>query len=303
MSLNQTNKMAWLVETIRKAGRINFEEINQRWIDNEDMSRGKPLPKRTFHNWKNAIVDTFGLLIECEKFGDNCYYIANPDDLQGGGMEQWLLDTYAVSNSLQENKSLKDRILLENVPSGREYLDAIISAMRDGQVLQMTYYKYLEGEDKHYTIEPYCVKLFRQRWYMVANLRDKDRRLVFCLDRIRQLTPVQGELFVFPDDFSPAAYFGNCYGVITDTEIKAEYVVVKVTASQANYWRDLPLHPSQEEVERHGGYSIFRLFLRPSFDVEQELLWNRDFVEVLQPEWFRLKMADTIKRMGKNYKK
>lgn len=301
MALNQTNKMAWMVETIRKAGRISFEELNERWIANVDMSHGDPLPKRTFHNWKTAIVDTFGLVIECEKYGSHRYYIANPDDLQGGGMEQWLLDTYAVSNSLLENRSLKDRIVLEYVPSGREYLDMIIGAMRDGQVLQMSYFKYREGETRVYVVEPYCVKLFRQRWYMVANLQGRDRALVFCLDRIRELRPLEGQRFVFPESFSPEGYFANCYGVIAGTDVKVEKVVLRATAGQANYLRDLPLHASQEETRRTKDFSLFTLYVRPTFDFQQELLWNAAFVEVLQPKWLRRELGDLIARMGELY--
>ena len=302
MALNRTNKMAWMVETIRKAGRISFNDLNQKWIDNDDMSQGKPLPKRTLHNWKNAILDTFGILIECEQFGLYRYYIANPEDLKGNSMEQWLLDTYAVSNSLMENKSIKDRIILENIPSGREYLDIIIDAMRNSQVLQITYYNYWRDEAREYKIDPYCVKLFRQRWYVVAHLHGVESPLIFCLDRIRKLFSVEGEKYVYPASFSPEEFFSNCFGVMVGYDIKAEKVVLKVAASQANYLRDLPLHPSQEETERHKDYSFFTLYLRPTFDLKQELLWNGDFVEVLKPTWFRKEMAELIEKMNNKYK-
>ena len=36
MALNQTNKLVWLVETIYRARKISFEELNRRWMDNED---------------------------------------------------------------------------------------------------------------------------------------------------------------------------------------------------------------------------------------------------------------------------
>lgn len=301
MALNQTNKMAWVVETIRKAGHISFDDLNQKWMDNDDMSQGKPLPKRTFHNWKQGILDTFGLLIECEKFGTNRYYIANPEDLREGGMEQWLLDTTAISNSLMENRALKDRIILENVPSGRDYLDAIIQAMRDSQVLQMTYFNYWRNEERRYTIDPYCVKLFKQRWYVVANLHGLEKPLVFCLDRIRELSIVADQKFVYPADFAPQAYFAGCYGVIAGTDVKVEKVVLKVTSGQANYLRALPMHPSQQESERNEEFSLFTLFVRPTFDFEQELLWNGDSLEVLEPLWLRKDMSQMIHRMSSKY--
>ena len=48
MAKNLLNKYVWLVDTIYRAGKITYEEISRRWLDN-DLSEGKPLPLRTFH--------------------------------------------------------------------------------------------------------------------------------------------------------------------------------------------------------------------------------------------------------------
>ena len=122
MALNQTNKLVWIVNTIYKAQKITFEELNRRWMDNVDLSGGEEMLKSTFHKWKWNIFDTFGLMIECEKTAPYRYYIENVDDMKSDGIENWLLSTYSVSNALIESKSIKDRIILEDVPSGREYL-------------------------------------------------------------------------------------------------------------------------------------------------------------------------------------
>ena len=74
MAKNLLNKYVWLVETIYKAKQITFEEINSRWLDN-DMSEGKPLALRTFHKWRVAIEEMFGLIIENEQSGRYRYYI------------------------------------------------------------------------------------------------------------------------------------------------------------------------------------------------------------------------------------
>ena len=78
MALNQTNKLVWIVETIYKARKITFEELNRQWMDNVDLSGGEELLKRTFHKWKWNIFDTFGLSIECEKAAPYRYYIVVP---------------------------------------------------------------------------------------------------------------------------------------------------------------------------------------------------------------------------------
>ncbi len=46
MALNQTNKLVWIVETIYRAHKISFEELNRRWMDNVDLSGGEEMLKR-----------------------------------------------------------------------------------------------------------------------------------------------------------------------------------------------------------------------------------------------------------------
>lgn len=52
MALNQTNKLVWIVETIYRAHKISFEELNHRRMDNVNLSGGEEMLKRTFHKWK-----------------------------------------------------------------------------------------------------------------------------------------------------------------------------------------------------------------------------------------------------------
>lgn len=85
MAKNLLGKYVWLVETIYKAGRITFEEINQKWLD-DDMD-SKEIPLRTFHKWRIAAEDMFGLVIDCERKGGYHYYIGNASEIEGGESE------------------------------------------------------------------------------------------------------------------------------------------------------------------------------------------------------------------------
>ena len=118
MSKNQINKYVWLVETLYKAKKITLKEINRRWLDT-DLSEGLEIPRRTFHTWKNAVEDMFGLVIMCDKSDGDRYYIENREVLEDDSLQRWLLSTMSVNNTLLENKALSDRILLESIPSGQ----------------------------------------------------------------------------------------------------------------------------------------------------------------------------------------
>ena len=242
----------------------------------------------------------FHLNIECERKGGYHYYIGNVEEIKCGGLRNWLLKTISVNNLLLNSQSLKDRILLEDIPSGQEYLATILDAMKTNNQLCITYQSYWRDEPSTFTVYPYCVKLFKQRWYLVA-LSPYDKKVrVYGIDRIKDME-VEDEHFVYPDDFDPETFFEGCIGVMVDEEFGIETVRLKVTANQSNYIRSLPMHSSQKETERNDDYSIFTLEVRPTYDFQQEILKNGSDMEVLSPEWLRNEIAVKIENMSNNY--
>ena len=298
---NLVGKYVWLIETIYRAKRIRFDDINERWKDNVVMSGGLDLPLRTFYNWRDAIRDMFGLRIENEHCGDYRYYIENEEDITDNGLRSWIYSTYCVGNALAGCQGIKDRILLEYVPSGQRHLQPIIDAMKENRVLNITYYSYWKEDKFNFNVQPYCVKLYRQRWYMVALSESYDEPRIYALDRIRQLSTT-GDTFKMPRDWSAEQYFDGCFGIITAQSIDKQTVKLRVSADQAKYFRDLPLHQSQEEVERNDDFCIFQYYLRSTFDFQQEILLNGEEVEVLEPQWLRDETRGRIERMLDLYK-
>ncbi len=300
MSKNQINKYVWLVKTLYHAKKITLKEINRRWLDT-DLSEGLEIPRRTFHTWKNAVEDMFGLVILCDKSDGDRYYIENREVFEDNGLQRWLLSTMSVNNTLLDNKALSDRILLESIPSGQDFLATVMKAMKKNRLLEITYKGFGKNHESTFPVAPYCVKLFRQRWYMVGNSVYEDKIRIYSLDRIHKAR-LSEETFKYPAKFSPERFFKGCFGIIRDSDCMIETVKLKVCAYQADYLRSLPMHPSQKETEHNADYSIFTLQVRPTFDFLQELLWNGDAIEVLEPQWLREDIIGTVKRMMGNYK-
>ena len=295
------NKYVWVIETIYRRHKISYNDLNELWVKDTDISRGKDLPKRTFDNWRVVIGDMFGIDISNENSGRYRYYIENEEDINENGIRSWLYNAFSVSNALANSQSIKDRILLEYIPSGQEYLHPIISAMKENRVLNITYHSYWKDVESNFDVQPYCVKLFRQRWYMVAKSTYYDEGpRIYSLDRIRELN-TKDETFVMPNDWNAEDYFNGCFGIIVDQRVEKQIVKLKATAGQANYIRDLKIHESQKEIERNEEYSIFTFNIRPQFDFQQEILKNGEEVEVLEPQWLREEIAGKIKRMWERY--
>ena len=295
MANNLFNRYIWLVDTIYQSGKISFDDINRKWLRNT-LSDGKKIPLRTFHNHRIAIEEMFDINIECSKSTYE-YFIDNAEDMQRGGVRTWLLNTFAVNNLINESHKLKSRIQFENIPSGQQFLTTIIEAMRDGLKLRVSYQSFGMQTAAEFEVEPYLVKIFKQRWYLVG-LSDKLR--IYGLDRLHTCEATS-EHFKLPTNFDAEAYFQDCYGIINVEDVAVQDVTVRVSAYQANYLRALPLHHSQIETETTDTYSTFRLHLKPTFDFRQELLSLGEDVEVLQPKWFKLEVKQLVENMERKY--
>ena len=297
-------KYVWVIDTIHRRRKVSFKKLNELWL-RDDISRGVEIPKRTFDNWRYVIFDMFGIRISNENRGEYRYYIESEKDLCNNGLRSWLYDTLSFGNALVKSQSIKDRILLEYIPSGQEYLQPIIEAMKENHVLNITYHSYWKDEENSFDVQPYCVKLFRQRWYMVARSTypyyyEQGPR-VYALDRIHDLYATE-ETFKMPKDWDAQEFFNGCFGIIADQQMEIQTIKLKVSISQANYIRDLKLHESQEEIECNDEYSIFKYYLRPTFDFIQEILWNGESMEVLEPLSLREKIANIVDQMHMKYR-
>ena len=271
------NRYVWFVTTIYNRGPITLEEMQHRYESH--FGRGEELGERTFHRYTDAVEELFDIEIKYDRVRRG-YVVADREGIDNMGMRKWLLQTFSVNSVLHESQELKNRILLEDVPSGQQHLTTIVDAMREGVKLSMAYQSFGAEKPSTFDVEPWCVKLFEQRWYMLG-MSDKLR--IHALDRIKALEPTERE-FKLPKKFDAEEFFKDYYGIIiNDEDFDVEPVALKVDSWQSKYLRTLPLHHSQVEVERNDEYSIFEYRLCPSFDFRQKLMSMGDSVGVSAP--------------------
>lgn len=276
-------KYIWVVKTIHRAGRITLKELNEKWRANVDLSRGEDLPRQTFDRWKSGILDLFGILIDCEQHGGYHYYIANPKELSEGKLRTWLLNTYGTAETLSSNLSIHDRILTENIPSSQDHLSTVLEAMKSNNMLHITFKAFTMKEPKRFLVEPYCVKMSAQRWYMLArNTEHKNLRL-YSLDRI-EAVEISNTRFVLPDDFNAKDYFAEFFGIVLDESVPLQTIILRADKYHQNYMRTLPLHPTQREIFACDDYADFELKLRPTYDFYMKLMSFGNMIKVLEPK-------------------
>lgn len=293
MAKNYFKRYIWLVDLINRRGPISFRDISDAWRRSPLNETGDPLSERTFFNHKDAIAGMFGIeILNDRSLG---FYIGH-SDVGNDDTSDWMLHALCMNNVLQENSDMKERILVEKIPSSEKFLTEVISAMRDSKVISLCYQSFNHPQPYSFTVNPYCVKYFKQRWYLLG---DSDLGLrIYSLDRFVDMEELE-ERFELPKGFDAEEYFRNYFGVIIGED--PEEIKIRVVPDQAKYFRTLPLHDSQKEAVQEDGSSIFSYHIAPTFDFVQEILSHGADVEVLEPVELRKMISDNVAGMALRY--
>lgn len=301
MAKNYFDRYIWLVDLVHRSRYISFEEIDRSWQFSHYNKTRERLPQRTFFNHIDAIYDIFHIEIKCDR--SLGYYIANSDDIEGDELRQWLLESLSLNNLLIETKDMRDRILFEKIPSSQKWLSVVVNAMRDKKAIMITYQSFWRDKSFTFAVYPYCLKLFKQRWYMLAASDGTDDLRIFSLDERMTNVEVTDDIFDIPSDFDSEEFFSDYFGVIIGTDWEPQEVKIKVVNDQVKYFDTLPLHASQQKVEGESDeeYTVYRFHLAPTHDFKKELLSWGSSVEIISPEDFRQEIIDEVEAMSKCY--
>jgi len=308
----------WLIDLINREGHISLEEINRRWLTTQ-MSGGVELHRNTFKRYLNSIEELFDINIE---YDPHCrsYYLAEKRALSQGSLKRWMLSTMTVAGVVRESRNLQNRIVLENVPSGELLLMEITRAMEEGRTLHIRYQKFVDAQPYDCEVEPYCLKLFRQRWYLLAHRLDRSYLAMYSLDRMTMAEETQ-HTFVIPQDFDPQMHFADMFGVFQPTPAEtARRIVIRAYDGEWKYLQTLPLHHSQRQITHHAPtqlhpqiisndnpseslpeYVDFQYILCPTLDFKLELLSRGDKVEVISPPDLREDIAEMLRKAISRY--
>lgn len=293
------NCYIWLLNTIAR-GPISRAAIDEKWAHSSvNEYKQDYLPESNFHRWKSTVEMLFDVHIKCNAYNE--YYIEEASDLRGADLRLRLLNLMSMDSLLKDSKNLRDKILFEPVPSGDKFLAPIIEALRDEYAIQITHQGFGKAYPSTYLVEPYCLKMFKQRWYVLAYSPGIDKMRVYGLDRIHAIEPTT-QKYKLPRGFNAEAYFKDAYGVtVLDEQQQPQKIVISISDDQAHYLRTLPLHPSQKEIEPINGYPAFSFYVYPSEDFCQELFKYGSDLEVHEPKSLRNYFAEDADRINKMY--
>ena len=284
------NRYIWLLNTLLQSKQLTFEEINVLWKES-CLGDGTPLPLRTFHQHKNAVEEMFGVEIKCNASNGYRYYISTPETLKNDSIRKWLLNSFTLSNMITAGHNMKERILFEDIPRGTEYLQTVIEAMQKSKELIVDYQRFYGGRET-LNIQPYAMKVYHQRWYVVGYIKELGGIRNIALDRTLEMN-LSDISFTLPQNFNAEKYYANSIGIYVNEELKPTKVKIRAYGKQIEYLHSLPLHCSQKEsVSKYGDFCEFEYKLCLTPELSTHILAMGENVEVLEP----VELREEIKR-------
>lgn len=293
----------WLIQLLSKSDGYTLEEIQGQW-NNNGLSDGVELTRYSLIRYRREIADSFGIDIECDK-RTNKYYISNPEALRDNSIQRWILSTLAVRNVLEKGLSVQDRIILEDIPVFQDTLTIVLEGLKQNRCLTFHYKKYGCQQSEERIIRPCCLRLFRQRWYVIAYIPPTEQNTSiqykpYAFDRISNIR-LTHQHFDLPRDFHAKDIFNDVFGIFLGDGTSREHIIIRAYGQERNYLESLPLHQSQEIVCETEEYTDFSLFTRPSYDFKSELLSRGNHIEVLSPQKLRDEIAEEHRQAVRRY--
>ena len=289
----------WLIETIRRFGPLTLEELSGIW-EKSSLSYGKSLSRTSFNRYRDEIDDVFGIKIICDRSAGFVYSIENSEDLNTRSAQDWMATTLSLNNLMAENREVRDRIILEPIPSEGANLSSLIEAMKGERKVKISYRRYTSEDAKSYIVIPYCVKLYHRRWYAIVRVDGHKNLIALSLDRI-EAVEITGKKFKTDTDFDAETYFRDSFGIVRDDDVEIADVRIRTYGTERFYMRDLPLHHSQKMIEEGKDYIDYEVSLRPTEDFLGQILSRGPWVKIISPRELADKLVEMLIKTQGNY--
>lgn len=180
--------------------------------------------------------------------------------------------------------------------SANRHLSDLFNAIVNKQPLRIAYQKF-DGTERVWRIHPYYIKQYNNRWFLFG-LNDKYRTITnIPLDRIKEFSPV-GIEYVENKDIDFEEYFDDVIGV-TINEAPVEKIVLRFAPERYPYVASKPLHGSMRFIDPDN--CTVEISVIPNRELEAVIYSFGEQVEVISPQWFREKIANSVNNLSKKY--
>jgi len=290
----------WLFDLIKNNPYITYKEIVGKynssiiWEDEKSF-----LSKRTFHRDLSEISELFGIEIEYDSSRKG-YFIEYEFELKNTVL---LLDSYRIINIWQQFEGINDYISIEPRKTGGKYLPIILNAIRYRRKIDFNYSKYIDEDFSKREIEPYFVKEFKNRWYVIGREIKENVIKTFALERVIDEITVEHSKnsYKIPEKIKPDTFFDESFGIFKLPNEKVETIELSFRPQKGKFIKSLPLHKSQKVIVDNNNELRIQIEVQITHDFIMELLSHGSEVKILSPNFLVQRIKDELSKSLEQY--
>ncbi len=286
------------IEKIRRGQFPSFQVIKDYLFEH-----GFEIGDRTIQRDIEQIRFEFGIEIKYDR-DKNGYYIDYENSLNIESFFRFLeiVNTAELlTESLLESKDSLKHISFDTGGGlkGIENLKPLLRAIKDNRKISFTHFNFHTEKSRKYTLKPYLLKEYQNRWYVVGIIGGLNEFRTFGIDRIENLE-IKTEIFKPDKKLNPIEMFNQTIGLVY-SENTVQTIILSFTPKQGQYVKTLPLHASQKIIIDDENECRISLEVIPNYELIQQVLKHGETVKVIEPEWLVNEIRDIIKRTLEKY--
>jgi predicted DNA-binding transcriptional regulator YafY len=272
------------IEKIRRGQFPSFQEIKDYLFEH-----GFEIGDRTIQRDIEQIRFEFGIEIKYNR-DKNGYYIDYENSLNIESFFRFLeiVNTAELlTESLLESKDSLKHISFDTGGGlkGIENLKPLLKAIKDNRKISFTHFNFHTEKSRKYTLKPYLLKEYQNRWYVVGIIGGFNEFRTFGIDRIENLE-IKTETFKPDKKLNPIEMFNKTIGLVY-SENTPQTIVLSFTPTQGKYVKTLPLHSSQRILIDDEQECRISLDVVPNYELTQQILKHGETVNVIKPQWLK----------------
>jgi predicted DNA-binding transcriptional regulator YafY len=286
------------IEKIKRGQFPSFQDIKNYLFDH-----GFEIGNRTIQRDIEQIRYEFGIEISYDR-NKNGYYIDYDQSLNVESFFRFLeiVNTAELlTESLLESKDSLKHIAFDTSGElkGIEHLKPLLKAIKDNRKVSFTHFSFQREKTKKYTIKPYLLKTYQNRWYVIGLIGGLNEFRTFGIDRIENLE-IKAETFKPDEKLKPAEMFEQTIGLVY-SHSKAQTIILSFNAHQGKYIKTLPLHSSQQVIVDDENEYRVSIHVVPNYELTQQILKHGETVKVIKPQWLVDEIKGILKRSLERY--
>ena len=281
-----------LYEALAQGRRSNSQELLA-LLERHDIQASE----RSLSRWLQLLREEYELPVQFNR--KRRYFEVQEVDrpVNPPALLKYALDSQFLRDMLLRNQKAAEVIRPDNrAPAlNHHHFTALVNACLEHRVVQLTHQKFDAPDPKEYLLQPFFLKEYLYRWYLVAaDTADGHNIKAFGLERIQQVS-LREERFEPRQRQVALDQFVGLMG-ITGAENPPTEIVLRTNTVQKRFFETLPLHPRQQISLRADGWWEIRFIGKPNLELTQQLVGQLEPIEVVAPDHYRQYVVDYLKR-------